>query len=73
MSMNLEFTNNSVTFPFQTPTSLTLAVLAAPTNVKKLELIDEAMKSWKWTKAERNKVLTTIRTALANGNNLKMI
>jgi len=67
MSMNLMFAvrgGGSVDFPFQTPTKLTYAVLAAPGKATRLQLLDDAMKEWGWSKTVRSQRLTTIKALM---------
>lgn len=72
--MNLKFEGgNGQDFPFQTPTTLTYAVLAAPTKAERLKLIDDAMSSWGWTHDERHERLQVIIDQLEAGARLTMI
>jgi hypothetical protein len=52
MSMNLVFVGGAddspVPFPFQTPTTLTYAVLRATTIEQRVALIRETLVAWQW-------------------------
>ena len=75
MSMNLCFVvKNSDTimdFPFQTPTKLTYAVLAAKTPEAKRKLICKHMNDVKWT-AETKKIMLDRFDALMASPNLQL-
>ena len=69
MSTNLMFAVSGgwpVDFPFQTPTKLTYAVLAAPGTVTRLQLLDDAMKEWGWSKTVRVEKLRAIKALMQN-------
>ena len=69
MSMNLIFMvqgGGSVNFPFQTPTKLTFAVLAAPGKATRLKLLDDAMQEWGWSKTVRSEKLRAIKALMQN-------
>lgn len=67
--MNLIFQvrgGGSVDFPFQTPSKLTYAVLAAPGNATRMQLLDDAMHGWGWSKTVRIKKLRDIKALMKN-------
>ena len=69
MSRNLVFYVNgggSVDFPFQTPTAITNAFLAAQTQEEKLNILDAAMKGWGWNKRIRIEKIKTIKELMDN-------
>ncbi len=71
MSINLAFKtkkNQLVDFPFQTPTSLTYAVLKASTIDERLSLIDNELKSRKFSLAERRPILLRVQKLLSDTN-----
>jgi hypothetical protein len=69
MSMNLMFAvrgGGAVDFPFQTPTKLTYAVLAAPGKATRLQLLDDAMKEWGWSNTVRVEKMRAIKALMQN-------
>ena len=69
MSMNLIFAvrgGGSVDFPFQTPTKLTYAVLAAPGKATRLQLLDDEMKKWGWSRTIRCEKMRAIKALMEN-------
>lgn len=69
MSMNLAFQKGKAIadFPFQTPTVLTRAVLAAVEQEKRLQLIENELKAWGWTVNDRQACRERVIEMLAEG------
>lgn len=69
MSINLYFVARSgrkrvVDFPFQTPTTLSYAMMTTKTTEARLALVDDEMKKWGWTTSERESCLKRVRVLL---------
>lgn len=75
MSMNLAFQKGKVVvdFPFQTPTSLTHAVLATSDQEKRLQLVDAELKAWGWDAGDRQSCRERVVELFADGWRLIMI
>lgn len=72
MSMNLHFCTKSggfcIDFPFQTPTKLTLSVMAEKDNTKRLKLIREHLVTSGWEQDNIDSVMTEVEIMVNNPN-----
>ena len=68
MNLAFEFSGVIIDFPFQTPTTLSRAVMKAKGLQQRLDLIEAELKNWGWPKEDIDEMLTKCRRSMTNKN-----